>query len=122
MDGERRLMAELIAQSFDSYIRVKGAGYIVNGAPKFIPVKDGKPFPPDEAYSLVKFFFTHSLDIAIAVGGLRIDAEAIRSKLEPKIWKNLLKHNIAHHKPIELPPIKPWRGAYLNVPDCPPEP
>lgn len=120
-DGERRLMAELIAQSFDTYRQVRKAGYIVDGEPKFIPLADNSPFPHDEAYSLLKFFFTHSLDIAIAIGGLRVNASAIRSKLEPEIWQRLLKRNIAHHKPIELP-TKPWHGAYLTVPDCPPEP
>tara|TARA_R110000751_G_scaffold223554_1_gene325716 strand:- start:127 stop:507 length:381 start_codon:yes stop_codon:yes gene_type:complete len=121
IDGGRRIMAELIAQSFDAYRQVKEAGYIVDGKPKFIPLADNSPFPHDEAYSLLKFFFTHSLDIAIAIGGLKIDADPIRSKLEPEIWERLLKQNIVNHKPIELP-TKPWRGAYLIVPDCPPEP
>ena len=114
--GERRLLAEMIAQAFITYQQVKDEGYIVDGEPRFIPVKDGSSLIHDDAYAIIKFFFTHSLDIAIAIGGLNIDADAIRSKLEPKLWQQMLKHNIAHHTKIQLP-TKPWHGAYLIVPD-----
>ena len=106
----------MIAQAFTTYQQVKREGYIVDGKPRFIPVEDDSSLPHDEAYAIIKFFFTHSLDIAIAIGGLNIDADAIRSKLEPKLWQQMLKHNIAHHTKIQLP-TKPWHGAYLTVPD-----
>ena len=106
----------MIAQAFATYQQVKDEGYIVDGEPRFIPVKDGSSLIHDDAYAIIKFFFTHSLDIAIAVGGLNIDADAIRSKLEPKLWQQMLKHNIAHHTKIQ-PPTGPWHGVYLTVPD-----
>lgn len=90
-------MAELIAQAFIAYNQAKEERYIVDGEPKFIPLKDGSSLAHDEAYAGIRFFFTHSLDIAIAIGGLDIDADAIRSKLEPDLWQQMLKDNIKRH-------------------------
>jgi hypothetical protein len=90
-DGARRLMSEMIVLAVEQYMQLRDKGFIREGKPQFIPVgKLQRVYGHDAAYSLVRFFFTPALDRAISIGGVRIDPDHIRQKLEPEIWRDLL--------------------------------
>ncbi len=85
-------MSELIVLSVEQYELLKDKGYIVRGVPKFIESgKTQRALGHDAAYSLVRFFFTPALDKAVEIGGVRIEPDHIRQKLEPKLWRELLR-------------------------------
>lgn len=108
--GERALLSEVILQAFENYVALREMGYIVDGEPKFIPDTDNMPHNHDEAYVCVRFLFGKGLDWAVSMGRLRIDPDAIRSKLEPDLWLQL--HERLRVSPgVKWNPTEPWPGC-----------
>ena len=99
LKGERALVSEMVLQAYEAYVDLRARGYILDGIPSIVPPEDNVPHAYDEAYTNVRFIFGPGLDLAVAMVGLRVDAYALRSKLEPELWEKLCeKHKLVAGK------------------------
>jgi len=87
--GIRDLMAEIILVAFEDYQAFQRHGLIVRGrvAPNVkVRVKGARI---TDVGSAVWFFWDGGLEVVAELGGLEMDWDAVREKLEPEEWHEL---------------------------------
>ena len=85
----KELMVSLILVAYEDYRALQRHGIIVRG--KVIPGQRVrlKYMRITDASSAVWFFWQGGLEIAVEVGGLKTDLNAVKQKLEPEVWREL---------------------------------
>lgn len=85
----RDLMAEIVLVAFEDYRVFQRHGLIVRGrvVPRVLVRVKGARIT--DVGTAVWFFWSGGLEIVAELGGLEMDWDAVREKLEPEEWREL---------------------------------